>query len=85
MKNLADFIGPVKDTPPMKVEVIDINGKVRNTFEAPPGFQLERYVDSLYPEKEFMAYELDGGNRREVNITVLENEVVVEIYRGVYK
>lgn len=65
----------------MKVEVIDISGKVTSTFEAPPGFQLERYVDALYPEKEFMAYDTDT----EVNVSVLENDEIVEIYKGTYK
>lgn len=81
MRNLSNFIGPVKTTPAMKVEVIDNAGKLLNTFEAPPGFQLERYVDALYPENEFMIYETNV----EINISVLENHGIFEIYKGIYK
>lgn len=81
MKDLSEFIGPLRTTPTMQVEVIDNTGKVRNTFLAPPGFQLERYVDSLYPENEFMMYATEA----EVNISVLENHGIVEVYKGTYK
>lgn len=81
MRDLSEFIGPVKTMPAMRVEVIDNTGVVTSTFEAPSGFQLERYVDALYPENEFMTY----GTNLEVNVSVLENHGIVEIYRGVYK
>ena len=81
IKDLSDFIGPLRTTPTMQVEVIDIDGKVRNTFLAPPGFQLERYVDALYPESDFMMY----ATHEEINISVLDGFRVTEIYRGVYK
>ena len=64
----------------MKVEVIDTTGKFKNVFEAPPGFQLERYVDSLYPENDFMMY----ATYEEVNISVLKGEEITEIFRGTY-
>lgn len=81
IKDLSDFIGPLRTTPSMQVEVIDINGNVKNTFLAPPGFQLERYVDSLYPENDFMMY----ATHDEVNISVIDGFKVTEIYRGKYK
>lgn len=80
MKNLSDFIGPAK-TRAMSVRVIANDGSVVKTFDAPEGFQLERYVDSLYPENEFMAYQ----NATEVNVSVLENHGIVEVYVGTYK
>lgn len=80
MKNLSDFIGPAK-TRAMSVRVISNSGEVVKTFDAPEGFQLERYVDSLYPENEFMAYQ----NANEVNVSVLENHGIVEVYVGTYK
>lgn len=80
MKNLSDFVGPVK-TKAMSVKVIANDGSVVKTFDAPQGFQLERYVDSLYPENEFMTY----GTDLEVNVSVLENHGVVEVYVGTYK
>jgi hypothetical protein len=80
MFNLSKFIGPV-NTPKMKVEVIDTNGKVTKTFQAPEGFQLERYVDALYPNLQFMAYQ----NRAEVNVSVIVEDNIVEIYRGTFK
>lgn len=81
MKDLSQFVGPIKELPAMKVEVIDNTGVVISTFDAPNGFQLERYVDSLYPENEFMTY----GNDHEINVSVIENHGIVEVYRGVYK
>ncbi len=81
MRNLSEFIGPITSTPPMQVEVIDNSGKIQSTFEAPPGFQLERYVDDLYPDNEFMTY----ATSLEVNISVLENHGITEIFRGTYK
>jgi hypothetical protein len=81
IRDLSDFIGPLRTTPTMQVEVIDINGQVKNTFLAPPGFQLERYVDAVYPENDFMMY----ATQDEVNISVLVGERITEIYRGVYK
>jgi hypothetical protein len=80
MKNLSDFIGPVK-TRAMSVRVIANDGSVVKEFDAPEGFQLERYVDSLYPENEFMTY----ATNAEVNISVLENHGIVEVYIGTYK
>lgn len=65
----------------MRVEVIDTHGKINSVFEVPPGFQLERYVSSLYPENELMTY----STSKEVNISVLDGEEISEIYRGRYK
>jgi hypothetical protein len=79
--DLSEFIGPLRTTPTMRVEVIDMTGKVKRLFLAPPGFQLERYVDALYPENDFMMY----ATHEEVNISVLENDRITEIYRGKYK
>lgn len=82
MKRLSDFISPSKNkTPPMKVEVIGSNGGIKSTFEAPAGFQLERYADSLYPESELMVY----FTLNEVNVSVLEGGNITEIYKGTYK
>lgn len=81
MRDLKDFIGPV-ETPAMSVQVIDMSGELVKVFDAPVGFQLERYVDSIYPGREFMSYDTD----HEVNVSVVnENLDIVEIYRGVYK
>jgi hypothetical protein len=81
MRDLAEFIGPYKGGPAMQVEVIDKNGVITHTFEVPPGFQLERYVDAIYPEKELMVYTA----AKEVNISVLDGEEIIEIYKGLYK
>ena len=80
MMDLDRFVGPIKTTPPMRVEVIDIKGKVINVFEAPPGFQLERYVDALYPNHEFMVYATDT----EVNISVVDDDQITEVFKGTY-
>ena len=81
IRDLSEFIGPIKNTPAMQVDVIDIKGVVKKTFSAPPGFQLERYVDDLYPEQDFMMY----ATHEEINISVLDGEKITEIYRGRYK
>lgn len=80
MMNLGLFIGPITNVPPMRVEVIDIDGKVGSTFVAPPGFQLERYVDARHPNREFMVY--SAGD--EINISVIDNDQIIEIYKGTY-
>lgn len=79
MFNLSRFIGPA-ETPRMKVDVIDTNGKITKTFQAPEGFQLERYVDALYPHTECMFYQ----NKTEVNVSVIVEDNIVEIYRGTF-
>jgi carotenoid cleavage dioxygenase-like enzyme len=82
MRDLKNFISPsLYKTPPMRVQVIDKNGEMVKAFDAPPGFQLERYVDSVYPGKEFMMTASDA----EVTISVLDDDEITEIYRGVYK
>ena len=86
MKPLSDFICPVPElVPPMRVKVINDKGIVSKTFETPQGFQLERYVDSLYPNNELMIYELTNkDDKRELNVTVLGNfgYDAIEIYVG---
>ena len=36
--------------PAMKVTVTDPNGNVTKIYDAPPGFQLDKYVLWLYPD-----------------------------------
>lgn len=80
MLNLSQFVGPAK-TPGMKVNVIGEDGQITKTFTAPEGFQLERYVDALYPQSEFMVY----NNAREVNVSVIVADNIIEVYQGLYK
>lgn len=80
MRNLSDFIGPAK-TRAMKVRVVAKSGKVTSTFDVPEGFQLERYVDALYPENELMVYD----NNKEINVSVLEDDEIGTIFVGTYK
>jgi len=82
IKDLSKFISrSPTPTRPMTVEVIDFNGKVKSTFLAPAGFQLDRYVDALYPENEFMLY----ATHEEINVSVFVDEKITEIYKGTYK
>lgn len=83
MRNLNEFISPCPvKTPAMRVQVIDNNGDLVKIFDAPPGFQLERYVDAVYPENEFMMY----STGQEVNISVIDDESkIIEVYRGIYE
>lgn len=64
----------------MKVQVIDKSGSIIKAFEVPPGFQLEKYVQTLYPNEDTMGY----TNSIETNISVLSNYTIVEIYRGIF-
>lgn len=82
--NLNDFVTQHPDkTPPMIVHVIDSSGEITYTYEAPAGFQLDRYVASLFPNAELMVY----GTRLELNVTVTipDTQEIYQIHQGVYK
>jgi hypothetical protein len=68
-------------TPPMKVTVIDQRGHVVFKYEAPAGFQLERYVSSLYPNNDIMV----SSTHFEICVSVCDGKEVIEIHRGLYK
>lgn len=74
--------GPDK-TPPMRVQVIDFNGQLTHTYDVPAGFQLDLYVQSLFPTAEFMVY----STHEELNVSVIipENQDIYQIHRGVYR
>ena len=70
-------------TPPMKVQVIDMNGKIAYVYQAPAGFQLDRYVASLYPQADLMV----SATPHELNVSVIipDNNEIYQIHRGVYE
>ena len=69
-----------QESPTIKVEVIDIAGKIVESFLAQPGFSLLEYVRNLYPKNELMVYFTPG----EVNVSVLEDDRLTRVYRGRY-
>lgn len=82
MRNLNDFISKVPcKTPPMAVTVYDKDDKVYGKFDVPSGFQLERYVGTLYPENEIMM----TLNNVDFVVSVFEDEQIIATYRGIYK
>ena len=84
MKNLSDFISDSPfATPAMKVKVIDKNGKVSKTYDAPAGFQLDLYVDSLYPDAELMI----TASNSDITVSVIPHgqTEILEIHQGVYQ
>jgi hypothetical protein len=51
LKDIEKFVSNVPNkTPPMTVQVIDNRGQTAYTYDAPAGFQLERYVQSIFPK-----------------------------------
>jgi hypothetical protein len=72
----------INKTPPMLVQVIDLHGKVVDTYQAPSGFQLDRYVNSLFPQAELMV----SACHTEINVSVIipENKEIYQIHRGIY-
>ena len=70
-------------TPPMLVHVINSDGVISYTYEAPAGFQLDRYVASLFPNAELMVY----ANRVELNVSVVipETQEVYQVHQGIYR
>ena len=84
IKSFEGFISnsPVK-TPPMEVQVIDHKGRTSYTYEAPAGFQLDKYVSSLFPHAELMV----SAIKTEVNVSVIipGSKDIYQIQRGVYK
>jgi hypothetical protein len=89
MKNLSEFIGPL-DTPEMQVRVVGKSGETVQAWTAPRGFQLERFVDHMHPENEFMLYSIyhltpEGDKMLETNISVWQNHGVECVYVGLQK
>jgi len=81
---MKDFISnsPSK-TPPMKVQVIDMQGRTVDTYEAPAGFQLDLYVSSLFPMADLMV----SATHTEISVSVIipENMEIYQIHRGIYE
>ncbi len=82
--NLNDFVTNNLDkTPPMVVHVINSAGEITYTYDAPAGFQLDRYVATLFPDAELMVYQ----TRLELNVSVIipQNQEVYQIHQGIYR
>ena len=80
---LDDFISKNEDkTPPMTVRVIGLNGKITTSYHVPEGFQLEKYVGSLYPDAELMVH----CSIKEFVVSVILNGStdIFETYHGVF-
>lgn len=84
-KNLDNFITKVpkqQRTSPMTVTAT-MRGKTIDTFEAPAGFQLDRYVLAHYPKETIsVSYKNDS-----IIVTVTKNgdSQVFLTYTGIYK
>ena len=75
-------------TPSMKVTVMNNSRKIVNTYDAKPGFQLERYVSSLFPEATLIVYfpkNKDDNKKKDFQVDVMINNVIVETHLGVYQ
>ena len=68
-------------TPPMTVNVYDADNKIIDTFEAPAGYQLERYVSSIHPNLDLRI----KMSTTDFNVKVFDNDVLAKIYNGVYQ
>jgi hypothetical protein len=70
-------------TPPMRVQVIDASGEVSYVYKAPAGFQLDRYVASLFPNADLMI----SATPHELNVSVIipDNNEIYQIHRGIYE
>ncbi len=68
-------------TDPMRVEVLDGQGHNTKTYDVPAGFQLERYVRSLFPNFEVHINFLAGNFCVEV---VDQDGTCVEVHIGTF-
>ena len=74
-------------TPSMKVKVFDNNKKFKEEYDAPPGFQLDRYVMSLYPKSMISMRFLDRDEYigKCLCVDIYEKDKFIGRYLGVYK
>jgi hypothetical protein len=82
-EDFVDFISQNHSkTPPMEVDVIDRGGKVIDFYDAPTGFQIDRYVLSLYPKSTLMV----SATRKDITVSVISplTEEIFVIHHGVY-
>lgn len=80
--NLNNFVSesPFK-TAPMKVSIYDQKNALLGSFEVPEGFQLERYISTLYPYHKLEIKMSIGKFRVEV---LDQNNQLVQKYVGKY-
>ena len=72
--------------PPMKVHVTDNNGNNISSYVTPAGFQLERYVSSMYPTMSLhMDYPDNGHEHKDFRVKIYNNEELIGIHLGVYQ
>ena len=81
MKDLSKFItnAPQK-TRPMTVMVFDKKLKRRDSYEAPAGFQLDRYVAFLNPACDLKIY----GDAGSITVEVMVGDFIVETHAGLH-
>lgn len=86
MKQLEGDLSPFlskspNPTKPMVLSLYDDNNHLVDQWLTPPGFQLERYVQSLYPGREIFVQ----ISREEFCVYVLENEHTLFLYQGTFQ
>lgn len=80
-KKFVDKTTPL--TPPLIVDVIDERGRTIYSYEAPSGFQLDKYVHSLFPQATLMV--ADNYTDLTVSVIIPGTKDIYQIHRAMYK
>jgi hypothetical protein len=74
-------------TPPMIIHVYDANGLCLYSYNAPAGFQLDRYVSSLHPlATSTIQFTQNKTNltKKDFRVDIHENHVFIGTHLGIY-
>lgn len=86
MENFVTDLPDKFKTPAMTVSVYNENEHIIDTFSAPPGFQLERFVFSLFPTFTLaLNVEYNPDGKKCFIVKVLKENILVYSYNGVYE
>ena len=84
---MNEFISDCSDkTSKLHVTVYNHLGKMIKIYDTPHGFQLEKYISSLWPNLTLQCqFPLNKNNdKNDFKVSVYDEEKLIEIHYGVY-
>ena len=86
IENIETFISSsIYKTPSMIVHVQNENKKIVKSFEVPCGFQLEKYVSTLFPDDKLeIGFLKNLENETIFKVDVKRNDKIITSYLGFY-